>query len=619
MSYCPAYQQPICSLCCSLDVRCLDSCKPKMGLSHRFLRWLYGVLPAKTVRAIYSRLGRFIATVLSVNLLLAGLLMLINSQMSAVTAAEQLLLERTFIAIFITLSIASWVVCWLFLLAHESRITAQKESNRQSLKLTREIEAHEQTDRELQEAKEFAERANEAKSRYLTGISHELRTPLQSILGYAQLLGDKEEVADEHKRGLKIIHRSGQYLTDLIEGLLDISKIEAGRLDIYRNQVKLPELIDQLSQMFSVQAEKKHLKLHCQIHDPLPDLVITDEKRLRQILINLLSNAVKYTHEGEVDFDIRYRNQVAEFRIKDTGPGIDDANLKRIFDPFERVRNKETANLPGTGLGLTIVKLLTEIMGGDLQVNSQAGIGTEFKVSMMLPWLDAATVEETSKQTIIGYSGYQRTICIVDDDPVLRGLLSDLLSPLGFKVVEAHDGLSCLALVEAVHPDLFILDISMPGMSGLELASQLRENGISAPILMLSADAKEYNQKPEYQEDYDDYLVKPVSNQLLLEKVGAYLDLNWISRNDSAVIHNADLGEKLDSDVQPKDSVLPKHSLLLELKAYAEMGYQKGVNNILDQIETEQLLSEESFSYLQQLSHAFQFEKLAQHIEANSA
>ena len=113
--------------------------------------------------------------------------------------------------------------------------------------------------------------------------------------------------------------------------------------------------------------------------------------------------------------------------------------------------------------------------------------------------------------------------------------------------------------------------------------------------------------------------MKPVSNQLLLEKVGAYLDLNWISRNDSAVIHKADLGEKLDSDVQLKDSVLPKHSLLLELKAYAEMGYQKGVNNILDQIETEQLLSEESFSYLQQLSHAFQFEKLAQHIEANSA
>lgn len=619
MSYCPAYQMPICSLCCSLDVRCLDSCKPRMGLSHRIMRWLYGVLPIKAVRLIYSRLGRFIGMVLSVNLLLAGLLMLINSQMSAVTASEAHLLDRAFIAIFITLSIASWVVCWLFLLAHESRVTAQKESNRQSLKLTREIDAHEQTDRELQEAKEYAERANEAKSRYLTGISHELRTPLQSILGYAQLLGDKEEVADEHKRGLKIIHRSGQYLTDLIEGLLDISKIEAGRLDIYRNEVKLPELIDQLSQMFSVQAEKKNLKLYCQIHDPLPDLVITDEKRLRQILINLLSNAVKYTPAGQVNFDISYRNQVAEFRIQDTGPGIDEAHLKRIFDPFERVRTNETANLPGTGLGLTIVKLLTEIMGGDLKVNSEEGNGTEFKVSLMLPWTDNLNADDTSPKTIIGYSGFQRTLCIVDDDPVLRGLLSDLLTPLGFKVIEAHDAQNCLEQIKHVRPDLFLLDISMPGMTGLELASELRNEGMAAPVIMLSADAREYNQEPEYQADYDDYLVKPVSNHLLLEKIGQYLDLEWISRTGSEIPWgSSDANDEVKEISTSSDSVLPKHSLLLELKAYAEMGYQKGVSSVLNQIKTEQLLSEESFSYLLQLSQAFQFEKLAQHIEANS-
>ncbi|MGH1462387.1 MAG: hybrid sensor histidine kinase/response regulator [Neptuniibacter sp.] len=620
MSYCPAYQLPICSLCCSLDVRCLDSCKPRMGVSHRILRWLYGVLPVNTVRVIYSRLGRFLGMIMCINLLLAGLLLLINSQMTVTTASEMMLLDRTFIAIFISLSIASWVVCWLFLLAHESRLTAQKESNRQSAKLTREIDAHEQTDRELQEAKEFAERANEAKSRYLTGISHELRTPLQSILGYAQLLGDKQEIADEHKRGLKIIHRSGQYLTDLIEGLLDISKIEAGRLDLYRNQVKLPELIDQLSQMFSVQAENKKLKLNCHIHDPLPDLVITDEKRLRQILINLLSNAVKYTPEGQVDFDISYRNQVAEFRIKDTGPGIGDEHLKRIFDPFERVRNNETASLPGTGLGLTIVKLLTEIMGGDIQVDSNKGQGTEFKVSLMLPWVDSIIADEGREQIIIGYSGLQRTLCIVDDDPVLRGLLSDLLTPLGFKVVEAHDGNSCLSLIESIHPDLFILDISMPGMSGLELAGLLREDGISNPILMLSADAREYNQQLEFQDDYDDYLVKPVSNQLLLEKIGIYLDLDWITRAEKSPLEStAMLNQNLKQLTEPDSASLPSHSLILELKAYAEMGYQKGVNTVLAQIETEQLLSHENFTYLQQLSQAFQFEKLAQHIEVNSA
>jgi signal transduction histidine kinase/CheY-like chemotaxis protein len=506
-------------------------------------------------------------------------------------------------------------VCWLFLLAHESRLTAQKESNRQSLKLIREIDAHEQTDRELQLAKENAERANEAKSRYLTGISHELRTPLQSILGYAQLLGEKQEIADEHKRGLSIIHRSGQYLTDLIEGLLDISKIEAGRLDIYRNQVKLPELIDQLAQMFSVQASNKKLKLSCQIHDPLPDLVITDEKRLRQILINLLSNAVKYTPSGEVNFDIRYRNQDAEFAIRDTGPGISAAYLKRIFDPFERVRNSETASLPGTGLGLTIVKLLTEIMGGDLKVRSEEGQGTEFKVSLMLPWIDSLAAEETREQTIIGYTGYQRTLCIVDDDPILRGLLADLLTPIGFRVVEAHDAVSCLHLLENLHPDLFILDISMPGMSGLELAGALRKQGVEAAIVMLSADAREYNQALEHQADYNDYLVKPVSNQQLLDVIAQQLELEWISRGKEETGFHGRITVPQLSD--PASATLPKHSLILELKAYAEMGYQKGVNTILKQIHNEGVLPEDSFSYLKQLSDAFQLDKLAHHIEVN--
>lgn len=629
MSYCPAYQQPICSLCCSLDVRCLDGCKPKTGLSQKFLKLLYRYLPKRFVRGVYSRFGRFIALVISVNGLLGALLLLIYSQMQPANMAEILLLEKTFISLFITLFIASGIVTWIFLLAHESRVTAQKESNRQSLKLTREIDAHELTDRELQQAKEYAENANEAKSRYLTGISHELRTPLQSILGYAQLLGEKDNMADEHKRGLQIIHRSGEYLTDLIEGLLDISKIEAGRLDLYRNQVQLPQLIDQLSQMFSVQAKQKNLTLNCRIHNPLPDIVIADEKRLRQILINLLSNAVKYTPSGHIDFDIYYRNQVAEFSIKDTGPGIDDAHLKRIFDPFERVRNRDTANLPGTGLGLTIVKLLTEIMGGDLQVESHLGDGSSFKVSLLLPWVENNKVNEPKLKKIIGYEGLQQTICIVDDDPVLRGLLAELLVPLGFNTVEAHDAENCLKLIEQVHPDLFLMDISMPGMSGLELVHKLRQEGSTTPVVMLSADAKEYNNQEDYQTDYDDYLVKPVSNHQLLEKVAQCLDLDWIYRGDtdkpvgnSTSKFHSQLNSSmscLDHKPASLEIVLPQHSLLLELKAYAEMGYQKGVNASLQQISDEGILDDDSYGCLVQLSDAFQFEQLAQHIEAHSA
>lgn len=625
MSYCPAYQQPICSLCCSLDVRCLDACKPKAGISNQILRRMYGYFPSSIVRLIYSRFGRFVGMVLSINLLMAALLLLIYGQFQPTTEREVALLYSIFVTVFFTLFIVSGVVSWLFLLNHESRMTAQKESNRQSLKLIREIDAHNQTDLELQLAKEKAERASEAKSRYLTGISHELRTPLQSVLGYAQLLAEKPDMSDDHKRGLNIIHRSGQYLTDLIEGLLDISKIEAGRLDLFRNQTKLPELICQLTEMFTVQAAKKNLRLRCTIHNALPDLVITDEKRLRQILINLLSNAVKYTPEGEVEFEVTYRNQVAEFRIRDTGPGISEDNLARIFDPFERVRNAESANLPGTGLGLTIVKLLTEIMGGDLQVDSRPGEGTEFRVTLMLPWVEQAVTDEPKLKTVMGYEGFQRTICLVDDDPVLRGLLADLLVPLGFNTLEARDAESCLKMLDEVRPDLFLLDISMPGMNGLELCTRIREMGIKVPVLMLSADAQESNRATEYQQFYNDYLIKPVNNHHLLDKIARYLELEWVYRHGdieaSAGTSRLSAGVDLSTSAVPVDPLamnLPSHPLISELKAFAEMGYSKGVAGSLRALEQEALLSGEVMDHFKQLKDAFQLEKIARFIEARS-
>ena len=619
MAYCPAYQQPICSLCCSLDVRCLDACKPRTGVGLNLIRSLYRYLPARVMRALYSRLGRFTVLVGAANGLLAGLIILIYKQTAGASAAENALLSQALVTLFIVLFIVSGVIAWLFLLAHESRVTAQKESNRQSAKLTREIDAHELTDRELQRAKEQAERANEAKSRYLTGISHELRTPLQSILGYAQLLSDAPGLADQQQRGLKTIYRSGQYLTDLIEGLLDISKIEAGRLDLFRNQVCLPELIDQLVEMFRMQAEKKSLVLNFQVTGRLPQQVMTDEKRLRQILINLLSNAVKYTEQGQIDFEIRYRNQVAEFVVRDTGPGIEKSHLERIFQPFERVRDTASVNMPGTGLGLTIAKLLTEIMGGDLQVRSEPGQGSEFRVSLLLPWVDQGQIEEGQRRQMVGYEGLQQTLLLVDDDPVLRGLLADLLVPLGFSVVEAHNGEHALELIEHNRPDLYLLDIAMPGISGLELAEALRQQGIDAPIIMLSANVEDDSQKGDYRRFYNDYLVKPVSNQQLVERIGQLLKLRWVYRQPATDEVEIRPGRSALSAPPTAKTVqiLPNdHALLIELKAYAEMGYQKGVNASLQQIADEALLTGEALAALKQLSEGFQLNKLAEHIEA---
>ncbi|SBS28925.1 Aerobic respiration control sensor protein ArcB [Marinomonas spartinae] len=636
MSFCSAYMQPICSLCCSLDVRCLDSCKPRARIAEQSIYFLRLFLPKKIVRLINSRLGRFVTLLVVINILNGVLMALVYRQMAPQTVSEAALLQQTMWMIFFTLLIVSGVLSWLFLLAHESRVVAQKESNRQTRKLTKEIEAHKITDQALQSAKELAERSNAAKSRYLTGISHELRTPLQSIIGYAQLLSDQSASLPQHQHGLGIIQRSGEYLADLIEGLLDISKIEAGRLDLYRNVVDLPALIDQLDNMFSMQATSKGVLFQTDIRDPLPPTVMVDEKRLRQILINLLSNAVKYTKQGQVDFAIRYRNQVAEFIIKDTGAGIPADQLDRIFDPFERVRNADTANLPGTGLGLTIVKLLTDIMGGDLQATSLVGSGSQFKVSLMLPWINKEQAHSEKRQHIIGYQGFQKKIFVVDDDPVVRGLLSDILVPLDFIAYEAHDAKHCLSQLESITPDLFLLDVSMPGMNGLELAKALRQRGIKNPIVMLSADAQEQHRQADEKAAFDDYLIKPVNNHTLLKKLGQHLHLTWLyqtattealksstfktndlKNNASPSTIEQSVEKQLKKHTTPV-STLPDHDLIRELIAFAEMGYRKGVKQTLKQIEDGQLVPAEMFQRLENFSNAFQFDLLVNDLKAHA-
>lgn len=620
MSFCSAYDLPICSLCCSLDVRCLDHCKPKARLSQQLIDSLRLVLPVRAVRWVNSRLGRFTALLLVITVLLSALLALVYRQMQPATLAETALLEQTLWSLFFTLFIVSGVIAWLFLLAHESRLVAQRESNRQTHKLMREIDAHQATDLALQQAKELAERANAAKSRYLTGLSHELRTPLQSILGYAQLLADRPDTPDRHQDGLAIIGRSGQYLTDLIEGLLDVSKIEAGRLELYRNRVALPELIEQLAQMFAMQARDKGIDFDFRLHDPLPKTVITDEKRLRQILINLLSNAIKYTQAGGVLLNIHYRNQVAEFVISDTGSGIPEADLERIFAPFERVRTAESPNLPGTGLGLTIVKLLTEIMGGQLGVESKLGHGSRFTVNLMLPWVTLSDADASQPRRIAGYEGRQRTLMLVDDDPVLRGLLSDLLIPLGFTTLEAQDANACLGMLNQISPDLFLLDISMPGMNGLDLAATLRDRDITAPIIMLSADAKEYQSTGHATPAYNDYLVKPVTNQNLLDKLAHHLALTWtyqLQEPSDTVTASAGRTTK-HSPQRPNPLLIPDHPVVRELKAFAEIGYTKGVRATLKQLRESDIIQSDTLTYLEHLTRKLQFETLVHCLELDT-
>jgi len=615
MSYCPAYALPICSLCCTLEVRCLDSCKPKARVSQQIVDLLGLFLPANKSASVTSQLGRFIALLIVVNLFNAALLAVIYRHMAPLEANFILLLEQTLWIVFVSFLIVSGVVCWLLLLAHDSRRVAQQESSIQTQKLTLEIEAHHQTDQALQQAKELAERASAAKSRYLTGISHELRTPLQSILGYAQLLLERANMPLEHHKGLHIIQRNGQYLTDLIEGLLDISKIEAGRLDLYRSQVRLPELLAQMVDTYKMQALSKGVKFHFQALSKLPEVVICDEKRLRQVLNNLLSNAVKYTAQGQVDFSVRYRNQVAEFTIRDTGIGIEEEALERIFHPFERVRDSHSSNIPGSGLGLTIVKLLAEIMGGDFQVESKIKQGSCFKVSLMLPWVAKENLSVKSLTKIVGYEGYQRSLLLVDDDPVVRGLFCDLLSPLGFRVLEAPNGEKCLQMLSKTDVDFILLDINMPGINGLEVVDKLRQDNLKIPIVMLSADVQEQHGAMGADFGYDGYLIKPVANDVLLDTIARHLGLDWTYQNLAPVKESVDVSQVLPV-VQPIH--VPDHPLLLELIACAKMGYHKGASELLGQIDEQSIMAPAVLAQLHTLCRNFQFEQLIQTLESNS-
>jgi len=624
MTHCPAYAGHICSLCCSLDARCQDHCKPGAGYSEQTSQFFKTFLPHFITSKINSQLGHFLSLVVIINGLSAILLSLIYFQTPIDAPETAALLEATLWKVFFLLVIITGVVSWLFVLAHESRLVAQEESQRQTRLLMEEIDAHERTDRALQIAKEQAEAANLAKSRYLTGISHELRSPLNAVLGYAQLLEKDPTMPAHRKDALSVIRRSGEHLADLIEGLLDISKIEAGRLDLHQDQVHIAVLIEQLVHMFRLQAEAKGLEFTYECKDRLPEFVRTDEKRLRQILINLLSNAIKYTDKGSVNFKLRYRNQVAEFTISDTGEGIANENIERIFRPFERVRRPgSTATATGTGLGLTITRLLCDIMGGDISVKSTLGQGSTFKASLMLASITHAQKESFTPpiQHIYGYKGHVRHLMLVDDEASHRQLMRAMLAPLGFTILEVDNPLTAMdiwtqATQQESAPDLIMLDVSMPGLDGWQLAQNLRDAHCKVPIIMVSADASEGKDKhfahSESTKLHDAYVIKPVRINVLLDHIGRLLNLTWCYEKADAKL------PQMETHVI-ETMELPSDDHLNEISHLASIGHKKGLQDKIKQLEKDHIGNSYFINELKTLTANFQFEKIRQLVDIDTS
>lgn len=376
--------------------------------------------------------------------------------------------------------------------------------------------------------KQAAEAASAAKSRYLANVSHEIRSPLNAIYGYAQLIERQSGV--DPREAAKVIRRSAEHLTDLVEGLLDISLVENGVTRVASDVVRLPAFLDQIVRMFEPSAAAKGLVFRFEAEGRLPQFVRTDQKRLRQVLINLVSNAIKFTPEGAVTLRVRWSGEIGTFAVEDTGPGVPEAERERIFAPFERGAD-EQGRSGGFGLGLPITRAIVHILGGDIEVDAASGGGACFRVRLMLPKVAVAGEDAPPPGRIIGHAGAPRSILAVDDDVRQLAFVRQALEDVGFEVAVAPDGETAIALCDAQAFDLVLLDVQMTGRSGWETAAHLRAiRGRDLRIVMLSANAHERH-GPEHDHGeaaHDLFLVKPVEIGQLVDAIGRQLGLEWV-------------------------------------------------------------------------------------------
>jgi CheY-like chemotaxis protein len=476
----------------------------------------------------------------------------------------------------------------------------------------KEIESHRQTDEALQQAKRVADLANQAKSRYISAISHELRTPLNSILGYAQLMGEDTSIPPHRQQAVGVIKRGGEHLLSLIEGTLDIARIESGKLTLNVKPMHFTDFVQELTGMFELEAQAKGLGFHFESEGTLPVVVRADEKRVRQILINLLGNAIKFTARGRISLRLRYAREMASIEIEDTGPGLSAQEIERIFEPFTRAATPGPA-APGAGLGLTIAKMLTDLMGGELTVASTPDVGSVFRVKLFLPEVrlapGAALPAPSSRahKARYGYAGRRWRVLVVDNEEADRELLVNVLEPLGFELRTAASGHDCLDLLAAGYrPEVILMDLAMPGIDGWETLRRVRAAGhADIHLAIVSANAFDKGLDNDVGIRLEDFILKPVRHSELLDWLERRLQLVWLEAPPQVPAAAAPAA-------QPR--IYPPAAQLDALREVVNLGYFRGIMNTLDEIEKTQPQSAGFAAEMRGLARQFQFETMSQQL-----
>ena len=439
----------------------------------------------------------------------------------------------------------------------------------------------------LTAAKEAAEAANEAKTRFLASVSHEIRSPLNAIYGYAQLL--ERNQGKDAVSAARVIRRSAEHLAHLVEGLLDIAQVEGGAMKLSREAIRFPEFLTQLIDMLQIQAQAKGIVLTLDHGPGLPEFVHADPKRLRQVLINLLTNAIKFTDQGGVTLKVEYRNQLATFTVIDTGIGIAPEDAARIFAPFERVGGP-AGERPGAGLGLAITQALVHIMGGEVRLESTPGEGSRFIVRLMLSQpLSPPTEPAPEAGAVTGYIGRERWVVLIDDDPAHLGMVRGLLEPLGFQVRSADDGETGLALAAQVQPDLVLCDVMLGSENGWDIAAQLRRrHGAGLRIVMLSGEGQDSAALPDaWSADApanDTFVMKPFDFTVLLDVIAAQLGLEWLRA--AGAPRAADAAET-GTDLPPLPGVVASVAAAhcAEIERLVRIGHVRAIEAEIDALE----------------------------------